>query len=88
MRTAEDGSFRYVVPPGPGHLLFSADDPNLIPTAVSDGELASGKVGGPRRYYDAVLPLDLQVKDGPKDLTVRLRRCSILKPWANRRSRR
>jgi RNA polymerase sigma factor (sigma-70 family) len=73
-RSAEDGSFRLVVPPGPGHLLAKADDPNLISVAISIGELRTGKPRGHRDYADAVVPLNLKVKDDPKEVEVKVRR--------------
>jgi RNA polymerase sigma factor (sigma-70 family) len=73
-RSREDGSFRLVVPPGPGHLLVRADDPDLISTSISVGEQRTGKPGGHREYGVAVIPLNLQVKDDPKEVAVKVRR--------------
>jgi hypothetical protein len=73
-RTAADGSFRLLVPPGPGHLLVDAEDPNFIVKATSGGELATGTPGGPARFYHEILPLDLKLQDGPKGLTLKVRR--------------
>jgi RNA polymerase sigma factor (sigma-70 family) len=73
-RTAADGSFRLLVPPGPGHLLVDADDPNFLVKATSRDELATGTPGGPARFYHEILPLNLKLQDGPKGLTLQVRR--------------
>ncbi|HYT94613.1 MAG TPA: sigma-70 family RNA polymerase sigma factor, partial [Gemmataceae bacterium] len=74
-RSAADGTFRLVVPVGPGHLLVNADnpetgadDPDLVTRVVSLGELRGGKADGTLRYYHEVLPVNFQIKDDPKNL--------------------
>jgi RNA polymerase sigma factor (sigma-70 family) len=69
-----DGSFRIVVLPGPGHLLCTAPGPDLVWQTTTAGELNAGKPGGDRRYFHAVVRLDLKPQKEPKDLTVTVRR--------------
>src|SRR5262249_16074716 len=57
-RSAPDGSFRLLVPPGPGHLVAEVDDPDLVLRAVSEGELLKGKPDGPPHFYHAVVSLE------------------------------
>jgi hypothetical protein len=80
-RSGDDGAFRLVVPVGPGHLLVNADspdtgadNPDLVTRVVSVGELKGGKPDGELRYYHAVLPVDFQLKDDPKEMKIELRR--------------
>jgi hypothetical protein len=72
--SAADGSYRLVVPPGPGHLLVDAEAPDYVVRATTQDELATGKVGGPARFHHEVLALSPQVKDGAKALDIKLRR--------------
>jgi RNA polymerase sigma factor (sigma-70 family) len=77
--TGADGGFQFVVPPGLGRLVAYAPTDDYAYTTVSEEELVSGKPGGAARYFHAVLPLDLKEKDGPKDITVELRRAVTVK---------
>jgi RNA polymerase sigma factor (sigma-70 family) len=72
--SAADGSYRLVVPPGPGHLLVDAEGPDYVVRTTTLEELATGKAGGPARFHHEVLALSPQVKDGPKALDIQLRR--------------
>src|SRR5262249_15215251 len=73
-RTAADGSYPLVVPPGAGHLLVDPQDPDFIVRQTSRDEVQTGKPGGPTRFHHAVVPLNPAIKDGPKDLEIKLRR--------------
>jgi RNA polymerase sigma factor (sigma-70 family) len=73
-RVLDDGAYRIVVPPGPGHLLVDADDPDVITRTITQDEVATGKPGGPPRFHAAVVPVNLQLKDGSKELEIKLRR--------------
>src|SRR5205823_6184596 len=73
-QSGADGSYRLVVPPGPGHLLVDAGDPDFISRSISQEELLTGKPGGPPRFHHEILPLNLQMQDEPKELAIKLRR--------------
>jgi RNA polymerase sigma factor (sigma-70 family) len=70
----DDGSYRIVVPPGPGHLLVDAADPNLITRTITREEVLSGKPGGPTRFHAEVVALNPRLTDSPKALEIKLRR--------------
>jgi RNA polymerase sigma factor (sigma-70 family) len=72
--SAADGSFRLVVPPGPGRLIVDTGDPNFITRTTSQEELLTGKPGGTPQFHHEVLPLSLQVQEGPKELEIKVRR--------------
>jgi RNA polymerase sigma factor (sigma-70 family) len=72
--SAADGSFRLIVPPGPGHLLVDAKDPNFILKTTSVEELQTGKPGGQGRFHHEVVPLNLELKDSPRELEIKVRR--------------
>jgi RNA polymerase sigma factor (sigma-70 family) len=72
--SAADGSFRLFVPPGPGHLLVDAKDPNFILKTTSVEELQTGKPGGQGRFHHEVVPLNLELKDSPRELEIKVRR--------------
>jgi protocatechuate 3,4-dioxygenase beta subunit len=72
--TGEDGGFRMAVLPGKGHLLIQGPTADYVHEEISDAALSSGKVGGGRRYPDAVVKLDLPPKGDPKAVAVTLRR--------------
>jgi RNA polymerase sigma factor (sigma-70 family) len=72
--TGADGSVDLVLPPGPGHLVVTGPNPEYVYRLVSEGELLAGKPSGSARNFHAVLPLDLRAADGPKEVTVQLRR--------------
>jgi RNA polymerase sigma factor (sigma-70 family) len=74
-----DGSFELVVPPGPGRLLARAPGWDFIWTGISSDELLSGKPGGYRRYFHAVVPLNFKERQAPQKLTVSVRRGVTLK---------
>jgi beta-lactamase regulating signal transducer with metallopeptidase domain/protocatechuate 3,4-dioxygenase beta subunit len=69
-----EGKFRTTVPPGKGHLVIEGPGPDYIPRVMGTNMLFNGKPGGPRWYAHAFLPLDLKVKAGSHDVTVKLRR--------------
>ncbi len=73
-RTAADGSYRIVVPPGPGHLLVNADDSNLIRHGVTAEEIRGGKPGGRLEFHHLALALNPELKDGAKVQDIKLRR--------------
>jgi hypothetical protein len=78
-RSMPDGSYRFVVPAGPGHLLVDGIDRGLVLRQTSDAELLEGKPGGARQYYDALVPLDLKTADSPRELNVEVRRGVTIK---------
>src|SRR5262249_27533824 len=51
------GSYRLVVPPGPGRLLVDAADPNFIVRTTTEDEIRTGKPGGARLFHHEVLAL-------------------------------
>jgi RNA polymerase sigma factor (sigma-70 family) len=73
-RSAPDGSFHLLVPPGPGHLVAEVDDPDLVMRTVSEGELLKGKPGGPPHFYHAVVPLEPKLGQAGKEVEVKVRR--------------
>src|SRR5262249_42591656 len=72
--SAADGAFRLIVPPRPGHLLVDAKDPNFILKTTSVEELQTGKPGGQGRFHHEVVPLNLELKDSPRELEIKVRR--------------
>jgi RNA polymerase sigma factor (sigma-70 family) len=74
-----DGRFEITVPAGPCHLFVYGPNPDYVYRAVSEQGLLNGKPGGALRHYHAVLPLDLRPQDGPKDITIELRRAVTVK---------
>jgi RNA polymerase sigma factor (sigma-70 family) len=74
-----DGSFSLVVPSGPGRLVATVPSRDFVWTSIGTEEFLSGKPGGYRRYFHAVLPLNLKVQKGPEKLTVAVRRGVTLK---------
>jgi hypothetical protein len=74
LTSQSDGTFQVTVSAGPAHLLAIANNQDFVMRAVSAGELTAGKPYGDRRFFNAVLPLDLKAGDSPKDVTVTLRR--------------
>jgi RNA polymerase sigma factor (sigma-70 family) len=72
--SAADGSFRLIVPPGPGHLLVDAKDPNFILKTTSAEELQTGTPGGQSRFHHEVVPINLELKDSPRELEIKVRR--------------
>jgi RNA polymerase sigma factor (sigma-70 family) len=69
-----DGSFALVVPPGPGRLVARAPGRDFVWSSTTTEELLAGKPAGYRRYFHAVVPLNLKVKDEPEKLTVSVQR--------------
>src|SRR5262249_51227168 len=65
-----DGSFRLVVPLGPGHLLCHAPGHDFIAQAMSAGELKSGKPGGDLTYYHGVRALNYKGPSDPREVTL------------------
>src|SRR5262249_36543707 len=72
--TSDDGTFKLVVPAGPGHLLCLASGNDFVRKTISFEEMSKGKPGGDRKYYHAILPLDLKVADGPKKMDIKVQR--------------
>ncbi len=62
------------MPPGPGHLLVDAKDVNFILRTTSVEELQTGKPGGQPRFHHEVVPLNLELKDSPRELEIKVRR--------------
>jgi RNA polymerase sigma factor (sigma-70 family) len=58
VESGADGVFRFVVPPGRGHLLVKGPGNAYIATEVTHNELLSGKRSGGRIYPDAVIAFD------------------------------
>jgi RNA polymerase sigma factor (sigma-70 family) len=73
-RSAPDGAYQLTVPPGPGHLIVEAPGNGLVAQTTGSYELLLGKPGGFRRYYDAVVPLDLKLTDSPREQRLEVRR--------------
>jgi RNA polymerase sigma factor (sigma-70 family) len=74
-RSAADGSFQFVIPPGKGYLLArgpSADYLHVETTLWALGQALMNPAY--RRYPDAVVALDTNPGAGPQELTVELRR--------------
>jgi RNA polymerase sigma factor (sigma-70 family) len=52
---------------------------DFVLSSVGSGQLQSGQPGGFRRYFHAILPLNLKPQAGPKKLTLTVRRGVTLK---------
>jgi hypothetical protein len=73
-RTGPAGTFSLALPPGPGHLLVKAADPDFVHVETSLGRLLDGRKGGTPYFPDALVPLQLQPTDKTQKLAIRLRR--------------
>jgi RNA polymerase sigma factor (sigma-70 family) len=73
-RSGADGSYRLVVPPGPGTLLVDSDDPNLISRSTSVDEILTGKPGGETRFHPGVIAVNPKLADSPRTLDITVRR--------------
>src|SRR5262249_37322848 len=69
-----DGRYQLVAPACKGHLLCDRLAPEFITEVVGYDQLQSGKPGGQRQYFNAVLPLDIKPQKGPKDVDMTVRR--------------
>jgi RNA polymerase sigma factor (sigma-70 family) len=74
MPSAADGSFRLLVPPGPGHLVAEVEDADFVVRTVSAEELFKGKPGGRPHFYHAVMPLEAKLGQAVKPVEVKVRR--------------
>ena len=74
-----DGTFQIVFPPGRGHLVVTGPNADYAYRTISEGELQTGKPGGPAQHFHGVLPLELRTKDDPKELKVELLRSVPIK---------
>jgi hypothetical protein len=72
-RTGGDGSFKLVVPEGPGHLFCRAPGSEFV-RKTSEAQMNKGYVGRDRTNVHAIVPMDLSAKDSPKKTTVTLQR--------------
>jgi RNA polymerase sigma factor (sigma-70 family) len=77
--TGPDGTVQMVLPPRPGHLVVIGPNPDYTYSVTGEGELPTGKPGGRRRHFHAILPLDLRTKDEVKEVKVELRRAVTIK---------
>jgi hypothetical protein len=77
--TGDDGTFRMVVPPGRGHLLVTGPNADYTHSAITQGELQAGKAGGAGQHFHAVRPVELYLKEEPKEVKVELRRAVTIK---------
>ncbi|HJZ93179.1 MAG TPA: hypothetical protein VKE40_20040, partial [Gemmataceae bacterium] len=73
-RSGPDGTFAVAVPPGLGHLLVKATEPDYIHAEITYGELDGGRPGGHSWFPDAFVPFRLKATDEPPEVTVKLRR--------------
>jgi RNA polymerase sigma factor (sigma-70 family) len=74
VETGPDGTFRFVVPPGRGHLLVKGPGNAYIATEVTHNELLSGKRSGHRIYPDAVIAFDARAGAEVCEVKAQLRR--------------
>jgi RNA polymerase sigma factor (sigma-70 family) len=81
-RSEADGSYRIVVPPGPGRLLVDADSSDFIVRKTSQGEVATGKPGGAPRFHHEIVALDPKLGDSPLARDLELRRGVTLRGTA------
>jgi RNA polymerase sigma factor (sigma-70 family) len=73
-RSGPDGTFVVAVPPGLGHLLVKATEPDYIHAEITWGELDGGRRGGHSWFPDAFVRFRVKPTDGPQEVTLRLRR--------------
>jgi RNA polymerase sigma factor (sigma-70 family) len=76
--TGADGTFRVVVPPGPGRLVVTGPDGNYAYDIVIREPDPRELAGDWPQYFHAVVPLDLRATDRPKEVKVELRRSVTL----------
>src|SRR5262249_42179400 len=69
-----DGSYHLVVPPHPGYLLVDGHDRGLVSRTADPKEILIGRAFAPRRYHEAIVPLDVKVGDGPREVRLEVRR--------------
>jgi hypothetical protein len=73
-RSGEDGAFRLVVPPGPGHLLVTAPGAEYVAERTDWGTLRFGKAMPAALRAHRVVPLSLRPGEVPPDLRIALKR--------------
>jgi RNA polymerase sigma factor (sigma-70 family) len=69
-----EGAFRFVVPPGPGHLLVKGPTADYIHLEVASSRIHYNRPGGQRWRPDAVIPLNLEPGTRTADVKATLRR--------------
>lgn len=93
VKTAADGTFRLLLPPGPGHLLFNGPQPSYLFQRIAIEELRAleegekeiapddgqGKGEKPNYRPDGWAALDLKVGKPPAEMAMTLRPAPILK---------
>jgi RNA polymerase sigma factor (sigma-70 family) len=72
--TTADGHFQITVPPGPGHLLVRAANPDYLHVTTSDLELGTGLLPSRLMYPDALAHIDPRPDEPSREVTMRLRR--------------
>ena len=71
--SADDGSFRIVVPPGKGHLLVFGPTGDFVHEWIGRRALMEGLPGGERWYAHEIIPYDVKAGDPPQSLPATLR---------------
>jgi RNA polymerase sigma factor (sigma-70 family) len=69
-----DGTFRLAAATCKGFLLCTVPGHDFIWRSIGTNLLTAGTPGGNRRYFHAVIPQDLKPQQGPKELTITVRR--------------
>jgi RNA polymerase sigma factor (sigma-70 family) len=72
--TKDDGTFRMVVWPEPGHLLVRGPTGDYVHEEIGSNVIHTGQPGGRRLYPDAFVKVDVPAKGEPKEVAVTLRR--------------
>jgi RNA polymerase sigma factor (sigma-70 family) len=72
--TRADGTFQRVVPPGPVYLMVDVPGQGFVARTIGHNELFLGKPGGKRRYFHGLKRLGVKAQQGPRDVTLTLRR--------------
>jgi RNA polymerase sigma factor (sigma-70 family) len=77
--SAADGSYELVVPPHPGYLLVDGHDRGLVSRTANPNEILIGRAFAPRRYHEAIVPVELKAGDGPREVRLEVRRGVTIK---------
>jgi hypothetical protein len=71
--SADDGSFRIVVPPGKGHLLVFGPTGDYVHEVIGRRALMEGLSGGERWYAHKIIPYEAKAGDPPHSILAELR---------------
>jgi RNA polymerase sigma factor (sigma-70 family) len=71
--SADDGSFRIVVPAGKGHLLVFGPTGDFVHEVIGRRALMEGRPGGERWYAHKIIPYEVKALDPPRSIPAELR---------------